>query len=879
MTTPHFYRSDDPLENFKIRICIREVSRLPYGHKLGSGGSSGEAAGTVASSNGTVGGGGSGDVNPRTGRKDSSTQNIEYFEEDMVISWQEKVNGPSDLVKINKGEAQKAALAERTGDRPPGGRGGTTSHGAGTDAKQQKNKKDVTTFSNIMLYTYVDRDRYLPMKNPVLVDGVGNFETEENYLGVAVLGPGSKVLNDARKKKAEERVFREKPFKEMHICLATDVDIDALKDKNVWDPSFFYTEHVLCSIKLYHDGLFEVSPGFSGIIEEFHGTSIAINEVAPSMFLSDNTVATGIRKGFKVSTHRVRSNRGSEFEYCIQNVNDLFLPQQIEDVRKFKMSQDNLTAARSRGIFRGGDNGDVGAQWKQDPPAKSFHKSISFMGDIVSGSGFDGDHIFVNYQIILPQDNWELRVGNLSDGVHESAVSQKDRNLDGYADSADAAGVLRGTTHTAVVRERKRGLSTIISRPRWRGNFPSVPFDDFTSILLGIGFFILTVLAIILGADYPFWIVPALVIVFVVGTGTPGGRTQVVLSAAKKASELGDFGAHKTQNSNNQITGPLISSPIAHFNHLFQFSCDVKNDISISGNAQGFTTESPTLLLQVFSVGLMDRYSLEGYGYVKLPNKSGPFDVEVKTWRPVGGIQNKLKDHFLGHSMRLREDAFVGVGDASLAAVNKFGMQTEVAGSIRIRCNTIVTTPSLAVVKAVGGGSNVGESTKASTQLRRTVDEILQNFKSSSMGGGGFGNRSMSNSSSTSSLNSSRLSLNLDSSAKADKLSEILARARAKVGGASSLLTPTNTFTPSPTNASPFFPSTPSASASASAAASTATTLMSRSMEAKPTNTNANNANTNTNASHNAASRYNRAHDDDEADSSAPLLGGGAMRK
>ena len=61
----------------------------------------------------------------------------------------------------------------------------------------------------------------------------------------------------AREKKVRERVFREKPYKTMHICLATDVDVDALIDGKYVDANLFYTEHILFSIRIYTDGLIE----------------------------------------------------------------------------------------------------------------------------------------------------------------------------------------------------------------------------------------------------------------------------------------------------------------------------------------------------------------------------------------------------------------------------------------------------------------------------------------------------------------------------------------------------------------------------------------------------------------------------------------------
>lgn len=53
----------------------------------------------------------------------------------------------------------------------------------------------------------------------------------EPYLGAAISGSGG--LDDAavseRQRKVKARVLNEKPFREMHVCLATDVDVKTLR--------------------------------------------------------------------------------------------------------------------------------------------------------------------------------------------------------------------------------------------------------------------------------------------------------------------------------------------------------------------------------------------------------------------------------------------------------------------------------------------------------------------------------------------------------------------------------------------------------------------------------------------------------------------------
>jgi hypothetical protein len=54
--------------------------------------------------------------------------------------------------------------------------------------------------------------------------------TQEPYLGAAVRTLGGVQKMDAREKAIAHRLFRDKPFKSMHICLATDVEAEKLSE-------------------------------------------------------------------------------------------------------------------------------------------------------------------------------------------------------------------------------------------------------------------------------------------------------------------------------------------------------------------------------------------------------------------------------------------------------------------------------------------------------------------------------------------------------------------------------------------------------------------------------------------------------------------------
>ena len=98
------------------------------------------------------------------------------------------------------------------------------------------------------------------------------------------------------------------------------------------------------------------------------------------------------------------------------------------------------------------------------------------MAEIVSASGFEGNNIYVCYQVHVPE-GWKVRTGNLTDGISEADFraaaggnNKKDVRkrrkregreenaagtvtnaildalaMDGFADGTDAEGMLNGT--------------------------------------------------------------------------------------------------------------------------------------------------------------------------------------------------------------------------------------------------------------------------------------------------------------------------------------------------------------------------------------------------------------------------------------------------
>ena len=100
----------------------------------------------------------------------------------------------------------------------------------------------------------------------------------------------------------------------------------------------------------------------------------------------------------------------------------------------------------------------------------------------------------------------------------------------------------------------------------------------------------------------------------------------------------------------------------------------------------------PYLLIQVNSVDSWHRHRIEGYAFVRLPLEPGYHQLETDTWRPRGSIFTEIHSFFLGGSVRIlkleeliRTRHFDEDGKSDI--VNRFGLETEDAGRVKINVN------------------------------------------------------------------------------------------------------------------------------------------------------------------------------------------------
>ena len=102
--------------------------------------------------------------------------------------------------------------------------------------------------------------------------------------------------------------------------------------------------------------------------------------------------------------------------------------------------------------------------------------------------------------------------------------------------------------------------------------------------------------------------------------------------------------------------------------------------------------QRPYMLFQVNSVDWLNRHRIEGYGFVRMSVEAGTHDILIQTWKPRSSLDTQVHQFFLGGSIRImkleeivRSYHIDQNGERDI--VNRFGLETEDGGTVRIRIN------------------------------------------------------------------------------------------------------------------------------------------------------------------------------------------------
>ena len=130
-----FYRTTDAIESLKIKLRIRETSRV------------------MGLANG---------------------KSTEPFNKEFVLGWQEKIHGPCDIADYIKHREYKSKPRTAIGQE----------HFRFLALMESEGTSVSDILDDVMLYTYTDRDHYAPESAPP-IDSTNEMEP---YLGAAISG-------------------------------------------------------------------------------------------------------------------------------------------------------------------------------------------------------------------------------------------------------------------------------------------------------------------------------------------------------------------------------------------------------------------------------------------------------------------------------------------------------------------------------------------------------------------------------------------------------------------------------------------------------------------------------------------------------------------
>jgi Ciliary basal body-associated, B9 protein len=113
-------------------------------------------------------------------------------------------------------------------------------------------------------------------------------------------------------------------------------------------------------------------------------------------------------------------------------------------------------------------------------------------------------------------------------------------------------------------------------------------------------------------------------------------------------------------SSNTQISVGLITNNEDdgsytrdfRFSHPFEFSLLTNGKYPLT---QVASPEMPKMFFKVVAVDMMDRHSVEGYGYLKFPNSAGTYMEQIHTWKAEVNAESRIRTYFVGGCPELED--------------------------------------------------------------------------------------------------------------------------------------------------------------------------------------------------------------------------------
>ncbi|XP_053312856.1 tectonic-like complex member MKS1 [Spea bombifrons] len=152
---------------------------------------------------------------------------------------------------------------------------------------------------------------------------------------------------------------------------------------------------------------------------------------------------------------------------------------------------------------------------------------------------------------------------------------------------------------------------------------------------------------------------------------------------------------------------------VAYFSYPFSFEVFLSEEVASEDIPQ-----LPVLYFEVLSLDFWQRYRVEGYGSVVLPDTPGMHTCTARTWRPVEiGTVSELRRFFIGGSPELEDMTYIRIpGTFQGDRLSRIGFRTETTGTVTFRFHCI----------------HQSRSFLDSSSLRKRMQSVLDRLGSSS---------------------------------------------------------------------------------------------------------------------------------------------------
>ena len=92
------------------------------------------------------------------------------------------------------------------------------------------------------------------------------------------------------------------------------------------------------------------------------------------------------------------------------------------------------------------------------------------------------------------------------------------------------------------------------------------------------------------------------------------------------------------------------------------------------------------LCAKVWQIDSYNCSNLVGYGVGSIPCQSGHFNLEIRTWKPIGSTKDEISTFFLGNSQVLASDHLV----YEKAETDRCKIQTVPSGTVQVSLSVML---------------------------------------------------------------------------------------------------------------------------------------------------------------------------------------------